>query len=75
MAAYDDCRAKQNALGKFQPVISHSPVKGSSACVFHTQVLRDFMAIDEIAHKLFDEIDGFKRTPRSCFTWAARFWR
>jgi hypothetical protein len=74
MAAYDDCCAKQNALGRFQPVISHSPVEGSPACVFHIQVLQDFMTIDEIAHKLFDEIDNFKPAPRGCFLWIARLW-
>jgi len=41
-----------------------SPVEGSPACVFHIQVLQDFMTIDEIAHKLFDEIDHFKPMPR-----------
>ena len=74
MAAYDDCCAKQNALGRFQPVISHSPVEGSPACVFHIQVLQDFMTIDEITHKLFDEINNFKPVPRGCFSWIARLW-
>lgn len=75
MPAYDDCRAKQKALGKFQPVISHSPVERSPACVFHIQVLQDFMTIDEIAHKLFDEIENFNPVPRGCFSWIARLWR
>jgi hypothetical protein len=68
------CHAKQNALGKLQPVISHSPVEGSPACVFHIQVLQDFMTIDEIAHKLFDEIDNFKPMPRGWFSWVVRLW-
>ena len=67
MAAHDNCRAQQNALGRFQPIISHSPIEGSPACVFHIQVLQDFITIDEIAHKLFDEIDNFKPVPRGCF--------
>jgi hypothetical protein len=77
MAAYDDYRAKQNALGKFQPIISHSPVEDSPACVFHIQVLQDFLTVDEIAHKLFDEIDDFKPVPRGRFSWVARLrpWR
>lgn len=74
MAAYDDCSPKQKALGKFQPVISHSPVEGSPAWVFHIQVLQDFMTIDEIAQKLFDEIDNFKPMPRGWFSWVARLW-
>ena len=52
------------ALGKYRRSLQPLAYGGSPACVFHIQVLQDFLAIDEITHKLFDEIDNFKPLPR-----------
>jgi len=74
--AYDKFRERQDALGRYRPIISHSPVEGSPSCVFHKQVLQDFMTIDEITQKLLVEIDNFK--PNVKPSWInsilTRFW-
>jgi hypothetical protein len=57
---YDKLRRDQDALGKYRPWMSHSPVEGSSNCVFHKQTLHDFITIDDITRKVFDEIANFK---------------
>jgi hypothetical protein len=59
-AAYDRLRLEQQALGKYRPWMSHSPTERSPTCVFHRQILQDFVTIDEIAEKLFQEIAIFE---------------
>jgi hypothetical protein len=66
-AAYDKHRADQDALGKYRPWMSHSPTESSPTCVFHKQILQDFVTLDEITDELFKEIEDFK--PRSKASW------
>jgi hypothetical protein len=70
MQAYDTLRAQQDALGKYRPWMNHSPTEGSPVSVFHPQILQDFITIDEIAQKLFTEIDNFKPMPAQRSFWS-----
>jgi hypothetical protein len=70
MEAYDTLRKQQDALGKYRPWMNHSPTEGSPVCVFHPQILQDFVTIDEITRKLFTEIDNFKPTPKPASWWS-----
>jgi hypothetical protein len=66
--AYYKLRRDQDALGKYRPWMSHSPVESSPNCVFHKQIIQDFTTIDEITQKLFVELGNFK--PTSQTTWS-----
>jgi hypothetical protein len=76
--AYDKYRSDQDALGRYRPLMSHSPVESSPSCVFHKQILQDFMTIDEIAQRVFAEIDKIKSQPAaeasSLKAFLTRFW-
>lgn len=80
MRAYDALRKQQDALGKYRPWMNHTPTEGSPVCVFHPQILQDFMTIEEITRKLFTEIDNFKPGSKPTGWWSrlksmlARVW-
>jgi hypothetical protein len=73
-SGYDKLRRDQDAFGRYRPWMSHSPVESSPNCVFHKQVLHDFITIDEITRKVFDEFANAKPTsPNSRFSITAAF--
>jgi hypothetical protein len=43
----------------FMPFLN-TPTERSPTCVFHRQILQDFVTIDEIVEKLFQEIAIFE---------------
>jgi hypothetical protein len=54
-AEYDRLTAEQDALGRFRPWMTHSPVENAPVTVFHFQL--DFNTIDEIGRKLLEEME------------------
>jgi hypothetical protein len=56
---YLELKAKQEKLGAYRPWMTHSPTEGAPVVVFHQQMLKDFLTINECANKLFEEIDTF----------------
>lgn len=56
-AEYDRLTAEQDALGRFRPWMTHSPVENAPVAVFHFQLLADFNTIDEIGRKLLEEME------------------
>ncbi|MGH6851377.1 MAG: hypothetical protein ACREDD_13180 [Methylocella sp.] len=56
-AEYDRLTAEQDALGRFQPWMTYSPVENAPAIVFHFQLLSHFNTIDEIGRKLLEEME------------------
>jgi hypothetical protein len=55
---YDGARDAQKKLANFRPVITHSYYEPSGVVYFHFQLLSDWLTIEELALKLFDESDG-----------------
>ena len=55
-AKYDLLSAEQEALGVFNPVMTHSFEEKSKVVVFHAQLLADFNTIEELGRKVFEEL-------------------
>lgn len=56
-AEYDRLTAEQDALGRFQPWVTHSLDEDAPLVAFHFQLLTDFNTIDEIGRKLLEEME------------------
>ncbi|GGF31924.1 hypothetical protein GCM10011611_42530 [Aliidongia dinghuensis] len=46
----------QDALGQFEPIMTHSPLESPGFIAFHREMLVDFHTIEEIAGKVLDEL-------------------
>ena len=53
---YDRLSSEQFKLGRFRPWVQHSFEEGSKPVVFHVQMLADFNTVDELAHKMLNEL-------------------
>ena len=53
---YDRLSTEQMKLGRFRPWVQHSFEEGAKPVVFHPQMLADFNTIDELGHKMLEEL-------------------
>lgn len=53
---YDKLRGEQEQVGFFRPWMTHSQIEAAPAVVFHEQLLRDYITIDEFGRKLLEEL-------------------
>jgi hypothetical protein len=53
---YDRLSAEQLKLGRFRPRVQHSFEEKATPVVFHAQMLADFNTVDELGHKMLDEL-------------------
>jgi hypothetical protein len=54
---YDRLSTEQMKLGRFRPWVQHSFEEGAKPVVFHPQMLADFNTVDELGHKMLEELD------------------
>jgi hypothetical protein len=54
---YDKLRAEQQGYGFFRPWMTHSQTEDAPAVVFHEQLLRDYVTIDEMGRTMLDELN------------------
>jgi hypothetical protein len=54
---YDRLLDEQKKLGEFRPWMTHSLYEQSPTIKFHGQVLTDYVTIDELAWKMFEELE------------------
>ena len=54
---YDRLAADQQALGTFQPTMTHSFEEKAHSVVFHSQLLADFNTIEELGRRMLEELD------------------
>jgi len=55
-AEYDRLSAEQLKLGRFRSWVQHSFEENAKPVVFHEQMLADFNMVDELGHKMLDEL-------------------
>jgi hypothetical protein len=55
--AYDRLRAEQEKLGRFRPWMTHSRFEEAPSVVFHTQMLSDYVTVDEFGRTMLEELD------------------
>jgi hypothetical protein len=53
---YDRLSTEQIKLGRFRPWVQHSFEEGAKPVVFHPQMLADFNTVNELGHKMLDEL-------------------
>jgi hypothetical protein len=53
-------KEQQEKLGVYRPWMVHSVTEGSPVCVFHQQMIQDFLTIHECTGKLLAEIDAYQ---------------
>lgn len=53
---YERLSAEQKALATFVPCMTHSYEEKAKPVVFHSQMLIDFLTVEEIAHKILEEL-------------------
>jgi len=63
--SYDELKAQQQKLGAYRPWMTHSPAEKAPAAVFHQQLLQDFLAIDECANKILEELTLFEQRSKA----------
>ncbi|MGB8278953.1 MAG: hypothetical protein WCF20_13625 [Methylovirgula sp.] len=51
-------RAKQMSLATFSPIMMHSFEENATPIFFHSQLLADFLTVEEIAQKMLAELKG-----------------
>jgi hypothetical protein len=56
-AEYERLSAEQKALATFVPCMTHSFKEETKPIVFHSQVLIDFLTVEELATKMLGELD------------------
>lgn len=61
-AAYDRARDDQKRQGEFRPWITHSYYEQSGFVSFDHQLLCDWLTIEELGLKLFEELDGRRKS-------------
>lgn len=54
---YDRLSAEQDALGVFEPIMTHSLAEDAKRVIFHRQLLTDFNKIDGLGRKMLEELD------------------
>jgi hypothetical protein len=52
---YVELQAAQKALGMWRPWMTHSVTEKSPGAVFHEQLIRDYVTIDEFGRQMLDE--------------------
>lgn len=57
MVEYEALQTEQMALGVFRPWMLHSLYESGPGVVFHSQLLCDYLLIDEFGRKMLDELD------------------
>jgi hypothetical protein len=55
--AYDRLCAEQEKLGRFRPWMTHSRFEEAPSVVFHTQMLSDYVTVDEFGRTMLEELD------------------
>jgi hypothetical protein len=55
-AEYDRLAGEQLKLGRFRPWVQHSFEEKAKPVVFHAQMLADFNTVDELAHRMLEEL-------------------
>lgn len=55
--AYEKLMAEQLKLCQFMPGMTHSIFEGAPTVEFHSQLLNDYVTIDEYGHTLLDELE------------------
>lgn len=55
-AEYDRLAGEQMKLGRFRPWVQHSFEENAKPVVFHAQMLADFNTVNELAHKMLNEL-------------------
>jgi hypothetical protein len=53
---YDRLELEQKKLGVFRPWMTHSQFEGAPSVVFHLQLLRDYVTIDEFGYTMLEEL-------------------
>jgi hypothetical protein len=56
-AAYDRLQSEQARLGRFRPWMTHSLYEQSPSIVFHSQLLADYVTVDEFGRTMLAELD------------------
>ena len=56
-AEHDRLSAEQEALAAFMPYMTHSFEEDAKYVAFHAQLLADFNTIEELGHKILEELD------------------
>jgi hypothetical protein len=54
---YDRLQAEQKKLGRFRPWMTHSQYEKAPSIIFHTQLLSDYVTIDEFGRTMLEELD------------------
>jgi hypothetical protein len=54
---HDRLRLEQDKLGRFRPWMTHSRFEEAPSVVFHTQMLADFVTVDEFGRTMLEELD------------------
>jgi hypothetical protein len=56
-AEYDRLQVEQKKLGKFRPWMTHSLFEQSPSIVFHSQLLADYVTVDEFGRTMLEQLD------------------
>jgi hypothetical protein len=54
---HDRLRQEQDKLGRFRPWMTHSRFEEAPSVVFHTQMLTDYVTVDEFGRTMLEELD------------------
>jgi hypothetical protein len=54
--AYDRLQSDQQKLGVFRPWMTHSQFEAAPSVVFHTQLLNDYVTVDEFGRTMLEEL-------------------
>jgi butyrate kinase len=54
---YDRLQAEQKRLGKFRPWMTHSQFEKAPSVVFHSQLVADYVTVDEFGRTMLEELD------------------
>jgi hypothetical protein len=56
LEGYDKLQAQQKALGVYRPWMTHSAIEKAPFAIFHSQMLADYLTIDEFGTEMLTEI-------------------
>jgi hypothetical protein len=54
---YDRLQSEQQRLGVFRPWMTHSQYEQAPSVIFHSQLLADYVTIDEFGRTMLEELD------------------
>jgi hypothetical protein len=53
---YDRLQSEQKKLGEFRPWMTHSQFESAPSVVFHSQLLVDYVTLDEFGRTMLEEL-------------------